>query len=369
MSTMAATITAITTDLLNIPITVPMRDHPFLGQRTRFITLLVRVRTKDGCDGFGYVIAESAKQMGAVAAIVQDLAARLVGSDALRRGFIFDRMWRLTTELLHEGAANLAMSAIDTALWDIAGKQANMPLAQLLGGFHEEVACYASHGLWRHADLAEIEADAERLVGEGFAAVKLRLVGRSVAEDVERVRVLRRALGPDVAIFTDGLWGMRATQAVQLSRALMPYDVAWIEDPVAEDDLPGLARVRAAEGTPIAAGERLSRLTHLDAMLAAEAVDHVILDLHHLAGVTPWLRAAAIAGLRGLPISAHVAHEVQLPLLASCPTAGWLEYFPFWDVMYRNPPRPVGGKLKLQAGPGLGLELDESAIARLRCQE
>src|SRR6185503_17514609 len=102
-------------------------------------------------------------------------AARLVGSDALRRGFIFDRMWRLTTELLHEGAANLAMSAIDTALWDIAGKQANMPLAQLLGGFHEEVACYASHGLWRHATLAEIEADAGRLVAEGFTAVKLRL--------------------------------------------------------------------------------------------------------------------------------------------------------------------------------------------------
>ncbi|MEQ9811511.1 MAG: mandelate racemase/muconate lactonizing enzyme family protein [Azospirillaceae bacterium] len=360
------TVAAIRTDLLSVPLAFPLREHPFLGQRTQFATLLVRVRSKEGAEGFGYVTAESTAQMAAVERIVESLEPVIVGSAVAYRARTFRRMWQLTAELLHEGAANLAIAAVDTALWDLAGKIAGQPLAALIGAHHDAVPIYASHGLWRHCTLDEIAADGQRLVKEGFTAMKLRIKGESITEDIARVEALRAAVGPDIAILTDALWSMPPARAVRLSRAMAEHDVVWLEDPVAEDDPAGLARVARAEGTPIATGERISRLTTLQGLLDSADIDHLILDLHHLGGITPWLQAAALAEARAIPVSAHIAYEVQQPLLASCLRPGYLEYLPFWDVLYQEPPRPTHGMLATSDRPGLGLDLDEAAIGRLR---
>ncbi len=359
---MSCLIERITTRVVSVPLAEPI-VNPFLGSRTQFATLLVQVHTSDGLVGLGYASIESVRMVKAVNEIVRDLEQLIKGTDALRRAFIYERMWRSTVDLLHDGAVNLALAAIDVALWDICGKQAGQPLWKLLGGFRDKQPVYASWTLWRHQDNDTLQSEAAMLVERGHRAMKLRLGGgRKLSEDRERAALVRKVVGPDVAILVDALWGSTATEGVAMARMLGELDYAWLEEPVREGDFGGLAHVRAAQALPIAAGERISRTALLNDMLPA--VDHVILDAHHLGGVTPWMKAATIVETHNLPISTHSHPLVHMHLLASVRTGAWVEYMPWWDVLFSNPPQPRDGALPLGDAPGLGLELDEDAIRR-----
>ncbi len=352
----------ITTRIVVLPLDRPIQ-HAYLGARTQFATLIVQVHTSDGCVGFGYASIESVPMVSAVSCIVQGLEPYLKGQDALRRESLYERMWQLTVDLLHDGAANLALAAIDVALWDIAGKQAGMPLWKMLGGFRQTVPAYASWTLWRHMTLAELEEEGSDVMAKGFRAMKLRLGGnRSLAEDIERAKALRMAVGQDAVIMVDALWGLTVEQGLRLAHALAELNYAWLEEPVREGDFTGLGRVRAAQALPIAGGERISRVTGIPS-LAAE-VDHAILDAHHLGGITPWLKAAAAIDTYNLPLSAHSHPAVHMHLLAAVRTGAWVEFMPWWDLLFIDPPRPCDGMLHLGDKPGLGLELDHAAIAR-----
>lgn len=361
----ATAISSIDTFVVEVPLPAPI-PHPFLGARTKMTNLVVLVRTADGCTGFGYVFAENAAQVRGLREIVKDLGGAITGSDALRREMLVNRMQGLAVELLNEGAAKLAISTIDIALWDICGKQAGLPLWKLLGGFRDEVPAYASEALWRHSSIEEIEKDADDLVTRGFKAMKLRLGGRPIAEEVERAKALRRVVGPSGHIMTDALWGYSPTDAIRLARAMEEAGVglAWLEEPVREGDFAGLKRVRDVESTPVAAGERISDIRALGKLI--DAIDHSILDIHHLGGITSWIKAAAILEAANMPISGHAAPEIHAHLLAAFRTGAWIEHFPWWDVLFEEPLVPVNGMMKLSDKPGLGLTVSGDALKRLR---
>jgi L-alanine-DL-glutamate epimerase-like enolase superfamily enzyme len=344
---------------LTVPYAEPIK-HAYLGERTKHALLVLRVHTKDGCVGNSYVAIENDLQIHAVESIIRSLEPQVCGQDALRREFIYNRMWGLTVDLLHDGAVNLALAAIDIALWDICGKMANMPVWKMLGGARDKVPVYASQTLWRHMDVARIEKDGAELVEAGHKAMKLRLGGRPIQEDVERTRALRRVVGPDVTILTDALWGFQPSEALKLAERIAEFDIGWFEEPVREGNYEGLARVRERCPLPLAGGERISRLQDLPRMLPL--VDHLILDVTHIGGITPWLQAAAIAGARNIPISAHVAHEFNIQLLAAIPMGQWIEYTPRREVIFRDLPKPVDGYIHMNDAPGLGLEFDEAAL-------
>ncbi|MEX2630796.1 MAG: mandelate racemase/muconate lactonizing enzyme family protein [Tistlia sp.] len=361
---MSLAIAGIETHLVATPLTPPI-VHPFLGARTRFVSLVVLVHTEGGPTGFGYVTGESARQMAAVGRIVADLAERLKGADALCRTLLYEQMWNWTVDLLHEGAATLALAALDTALWDIAGKQAGEPLWRLLGGYRRSVPAYASESLWRHLGIDELERQGAALVERGFDAMKLRLGGRPAEEDVERAVALRRAVGPSVKIMTDVLWALRPDEAIRLARRLADSEagIFWFEEPVRDGHWDGLRRVRDQGLVTVAGGERLSRLADVHAL--ARSVDHAILDVHHIGGITPWLRAAAVLEIADLPISVHIAPEIQAHLVAAQRTGAWIEYMSWWDALFEEPLQPVGGRLTLTDKPGLGLEVSSAALRRL----
>ncbi len=357
------------THLVATPLTPPI-IHPFLGARTRFVSLIVLVHTKGGPTGFGYMTGESPRQMAAIGRIVEDLAERMIadGSDARHNAYFYERMWNWTVDLLHEGAATLAISAIDIALWDIKGKAAGEPLWRLLGGARQTVPAYASESLWRHFSIAELEEAGAALVARGFDAMKLRLGNRPIAEDVERAVALRRAVGPDVKIMTDVLWAARADEAIRLARAMTESeaDLFWFEEPVRDGDWSGLARVREQALLTVAGGERVSSLAQVHDLI--RSVDHAILDVHHIGGITPWLKAAALLDIADLPISVHIVPEVQAHLVASQRTGAWVEYMPWWDALYEEPLRARNGRLTLSDRPGLGLEPSRKALRELKVQ-
>lgn len=357
----------IETHLLATPLEPPIL-HPFLGARTRFVSLIVLVHTRGGPTGLGYMTGESPRQMAAIGKIVEDLAERLIASgiDARQTALLYDRMWNWTVDLLHEGAATLALAALDIALWDIKGKAAGEPLWRLLGGYRQTVPAYASESLWRHFTIAELEDAGAALVARGFDAMKLRLGNRPVAEDVARAVALRRAVGPDVKIMTDVLWAQRPDEAIRLARAMADSeaDLFWFEEPVRDGDWAGLRRVRDQALLTVAGGERVSTLAQVHAL--ADSVDHAILDVHHIGGITPWLKAAALLDAADLPISVHIVPEVQAHLVAAQRTGAWVEYMPWWDALYEEPLRAAGGRLTLSDKPGLGLAVSQTALRRLR---
>ncbi|MDF1792702.1 MAG: mandelate racemase/muconate lactonizing enzyme family protein [Thalassobaculaceae bacterium] len=364
---MTLAIERIETHLVSTPLEPPI-VHAFLGARTRFVSLVVLIHTKNGPTGFGYMTGESPRQMAAIGQIVEDLGERLIadGADARRHLYLYDKMWNWTVDLLHEGAATLAMAAIDIALWDIKGKAAGEPLWRLLGGSRQTVPAYASETLWRHQSIGELEAAGADLVARGYDAMKLRLGNRPISEDVARAVALRRAVGPDVKIMTDVLWASRPDEAIRLARAMRDSeaDLFWFEEPVRDGNWDGLRRVRDANVITVAAGERIS--TPAQAHELVESVDHAILDVHHIGGITPWLQAAAILDAADLPISVHIVPEVQAHLVAAQRTGGWVEYMHWWDPIYEEPLQAHNGRLTLSEKPGLGVEPSPEALRKLR---
>ncbi|MGE0802801.1 MAG: mandelate racemase/muconate lactonizing enzyme family protein [Lautropia sp.] len=364
MSAAKATIEGFATHLVVLPLAEPIR-HPFMGARTQFATMVLEVRTREGAVGLGYASVENLRMVQAVESIVHALEPHLAGEDALRRAFLYERMYGLTVDLLHDGAVNLALAAIDTALWDLCGRVAGLPLWRLLGGYREAVPAYASWTLWRHMDVDRLETETAAIVARGFNAMKLRMGGgRPLADDVERARAVRRVAGPDAVLMVDALWGLTVEEGLRMADALAELGYAWLEEPVRENDFAGLAQIRDRRALPIAAGERISRVEHVPALLPA--VDHPILDAHHLGGVTPWLKAAAHLDAANRPISSHSHPFVHLPLLAAVRTGAWLEYMPWWDALFVDPPTPQAGLLPAGERPGLGLTLDRGALARHR---
>lgn len=359
---MSGVIERFTTRLVQVPLKEPI-PHPFMGARTQFATLILEVHTSDGVTGFGFSTMESLRLVKAVQEIVLALEPALKGLDPARRAFIFDRMWNLRVDLLHDGASNIALSAIDMALWDICGKQSGTPVWQMLGGYRDKVPVYASGTLWRHHDNDRLQRDAADLVARGYKAMKLRLGGtRPLKEDAVRARLVREAAGPDASLLVDALWGLTPMQGVSMARMLGELGYAWLEEPVREGDLAGLRHVRETRAMPIAGGERISRVQQVAQFIPC--IDHAILDMVHLGGITPWIRAAAECETANLPISSHSYSVINSHLIASLRTGAWVEHMDWWDELFINPPVPKNGYLEMSSAPGFGLDLDEAALKK-----
>lgn len=359
---MTLAIEHVATRVVTTPLPEPI-PHPFMGERTQFSSLVVEVVCSDGCVGIGYASLENPRFTLAVRSVVQGLEDALKGQDPLRRAFLHDRLWNLTVDLLHDGASNIAQAAIDMALWDICGKQAGLPVWRLLGGYRDRVPAYASGFLWRHHGNERLEADAARLAAEGWKAMKLRLGGgRTLAQDVERARLVRRTVGPDVRLMVDALWGLTPLEGVRMARELAELSYTWLEEPVREGDFAGLAQVKAGNALPVAGGERISRLQMIPQLI--RAVDHAILDVSHLGGLTPAVKAAAMLDVHNLPISTHSYCAISVQLLAGLRTGAWLEHMDWWDVLFTDAPRQRDGMIAMSEAPGLGLTLNEDYLRR-----
>jgi L-alanine-DL-glutamate epimerase-like enolase superfamily enzyme len=260
---------------------------------------------------------------------------------------------------------HLALSPLDIAVWDAAGKTLGHPLHRLLGGYRERLPTYASDGLWYSLSAKELAASARRHVDAGFGAVKLRLGREATPElEAERVRAVREAVGPGVKIMVDATESWSLPQARRTGRVLQDAGVEWLEDPVHHLDVAGLAELREHLDVPIAAGEHLYHLEAFRSLLAARGVDVIILDLARVGGVTPWRKIAALAHAYRIPVCGHVVPEVQVHLLCAVPNSLMVEYVPRSAGILRAMPRIERSELVAPEGPGLGLELEEEAVRR-----
>jgi L-alanine-DL-glutamate epimerase-like enolase superfamily enzyme len=195
--------------------------------------------------------------------------------------------------------------------------------------------------------------------------MQLALPGDTSPErEVERARVIREAIGDDIDLMCDinQRWDVR--QAISIGKRVEQYHLFWLEDVVAHDDYPGMARVADALATPVAGGEYVYGTVPFRHMLEARSVDIVMIDLVRAGGITQWLKIAGMAEAFNLPVVSHLLPEIHVHLIAAIPHGLTVEYMPWSSRLFEEVPVPVKGELVVPNKPGLGLKFDQETLKR-----
>jgi mandelate racemase len=319
---------------------------------------LVDVQTNEGIVGRGYAFAYTTLMLRSLVQFLRDVAPELIGQPVSPR----ERMRQLDKRLKlvgAQGVAGIGIGALDMALWDALGRAANLRVAVLLGGEVKSLDAYDSYGILDlKTDLAWIEAS----VDSGFEAIKIKLGAGEVADDVATVAAVRKLIGPKRRLMIDLNQSQTTAGAIDRILRLQEFDLTWVEEPVAADDLHGHRAVReAVRPVPIQTGENWWFPRGMANAIAAKASDLAMIDIMKIGGVTGWMSAAGQAEAASLPLSSHTFIEASAHTMASSPTASWFEYLDLAGAVLTEPLVPNNGKV-VPRGPGLGLDWDEKAV-------
>ncbi|MGZ4788946.1 MAG: enolase C-terminal domain-like protein [Terriglobales bacterium] len=355
-------ITHIDVSAFTIPTDFPESDGTCQWDR---ITLVL-VQAKAGAEtGIGYTYADTA-----TAELIRSKLTEVVqGKDALDVTGAWSAMVHSIRNLGRPGICSMAISAVDTCLWDLKARLLNLPLVKLFGQVHDGINIYGSGGFTSYSN----EQLADQLSGwvrQGIPRVKMK-IGRDPQVDLHRVRVAREAIGPEPNLFVDANGAYTCKQALKLAYEFVRYGVVWFEEPVSSDDLDGLRliRYRAPAGMNIAAGEYGYDSWYFRRMFEAGAVDFLQADATRCAGFTGFLQAAALCEAHHLPLSAHCAPTLHVHVGCAAIPLRNLEYFHdhvrIENMLFDGVPQPKNGKLYPDLSrPGIGLELKRADAQR-----
>jgi mandelate racemase len=325
--------------------------------------ILIDLNTEEGITGCSYLEPYLKQAAGYLAPAIADLAELLKGQPVAPLEF-----FRTGINALHlvgrEGLSMIAVAGIDMAAWDALAKAAGMPLAVFLGGTLGPVPTYNSNGLWL-TPVGALHQEAEALVEEGgFTALKLRLGRDRLADDLAAIAAVREAAGPEVKLMCDFNQGLSLGDALRRCHALDDEGLFWFEEPIVYDNLAGYAQLTRELKTPVQLGENFYGPRALYQALVAGAGDFFMSDLMRVGGVTGWLRAAAVAGAAGIPVSTHLYPEMAAHLMRVTETAHWLEWQDWAYPILTEPFKLQDGHLLIPDVPGSGLSWDEDAVKR-----
>jgi L-alanine-DL-glutamate epimerase-like enolase superfamily enzyme len=365
-----AVVESITATACTVPTDAPEADGTLAWDATTMV--LVEV-TASGVTGLGWTYGPAA-----CATVAGELlAGAVLGADPMNIPRVFRDMVRTVRNAGRAGPVGYAISAVDTALWDLKARLLGLPLHRLLGAVRESVPVYGSGGFTTY-DSARLHRQlTEWVVGQRMRQVKIKIGeswGSRVRRDLERIAEARDLIGRDVKLFVDANGAYTAAQAVRVLHAAAESEVCWLEEPVSSDDLAGLREVRGRVDADVAAGEYGHDLTYFHRMCAAGAVDCLQADVTRCGGITEWQRIAASAAGHHLQISGHCAPHLHAHVAAATPNVRHLEWFHdhvrIENELFDGTLDPSGGCVRPDPrAPGHGLTLRRSVAERYRAGE
>ena len=339
--------------------------------------ILVRMKTDTGVEGIGIATSYTPIE-AAIQAFRSGLGELVIGADPLAPEQLYQRLFALTWQrLAHEkGWSREALvrisAAVDIAAWDIVGKVAGLPLYRLFGGYRSEVPCYVTCAYYRDGkDLAELRDEMAMLKAQGHTGFKAKAGGVPLAEDIERLAVVREVIGNDKELMVDVNRGWDLATAVEGARLLEPLRPRWLEEPVRwADDRRELKLLARQTRIPLSAGE--SELTSYGcrALLEENAIQILQFDCTMMGGFTEGRKLAALCELSHVQVAPHHDCFIHAHLVAASPAGCIVESFtdperdPLQAELFEDPPQIAGGRLKLKEQPGLGLTLSEAALKK-----
>jgi mandelate racemase len=327
--------------------------------------LLIDLETDQGIVGRSYLFGMGAHNLPPMAKLVEAMTQMVKGDELAPLDI--ERKLRARYALL--GVHNvvlIAMAGIDMAAWDAFAQSLGQPLVRVLGGAPRPIPAYNSKGLGIMA-VKPLVKEASELVDEGFRAIKLRLGRADARADLEALRAVKQAIGPDIILMVDFNQALSVAEALHRGHLIDDEGgVYWIEEPIRADDFAGAARLAREIRTPIQLGENFMGPEQMAQALAAGACDFAMPDAQRIGGVTGWMRAAALAQGAGMEMSSHLFPEVSCHLLAVTPTCHWLEYVDWANPVLKQPTELRDGKAVIPSAPGVGIEWDERAVEKYR---
>lgn len=365
-------ITDIRTFRLRAPLGAQGRVESRTGIRAYRHAFLVEVHTDEGHTGVGSCSGNGLVLESIVAHVLKPL---LVGMDPLAIDEVWDTAYfRAGVRAFgSRGVGVVALSGVDIALWDLAGKVRQAPVYELLGGrVRERVEVYAT-ALYPEATEAAVEK-AQALARRGFHGIKIK-VGFDLARDIEMVTAVREALGPGFPLMTDANMGYGLEAALAAAAAFEKLGVGWLEEPLFMEDVAGHAELKARTSVPVALGENLHTRFAFESFMARGAVDVLQPDVARAGGISEVRTIARLAAAQGLPVSLHtygdgVALAASLHLAAALDNSAVMEFDynenPLRSGLLQEPLEPEDGFMRPPDGPGLGVSLDPDALRRFR---
>lgn len=359
-----------------VAIRVPLR-RIYQGSHYRMThrsTIVTRVYTASGIVGEAYAGDEDAGLFEIERIINNELAPRVVGTDA----FAVERIWELTRpatwDILRDRRLGLvACACVDDAVWDAIGKAVGMPLWKLWGGFTNRLPAITIGGYY--ADDADPVREVNELKESGFAGMKFKVGGLSPDDDANRVRTARRAGGDDFKLAVDANQGYTPDQAMRFAKLTEDLDLLWFEEPCQwHNDRRAMRDVRLFGSIPVCAGQSEFGQGGCRDLMEQGAVDFCNFDSSWSGGATEWRRVASMARAYDVRMAHHEEPQVAAHLLASVPHGTYVEFFhpdrdPIWHHLIANRPPLSDGYLTLSDRPGLGWDLDLEYLERYRVSD
>jgi len=339
--------------------------------------ILVRMQTDEGVQGIGIATSYTPIE-AAVKAIRSGIADLVVGEDPLAPERLYQKLFALTSQRIafEKGWSREAIvrisAAVDIAAWDIIGKVANLPLYRLFGGYRSEVPCYVTCAYYRDGkDMKELRDEIEMLKAQGHTGFKGKVGGAPLAEDIERMALVREVIGDDCDLMIDVNRGWDLATAIEGARLLEPLRPRWLEEPVRwADDRRELKLLARETRIPLSAGE--SELTSYGcrALLEEQAIQILQFDCTMMGGYTEGRKLAALCEMNHVQVAPHHDCFIHAHIVAASPAGCIVESFtdperdPLQAELFEDPPRIANGRLTLKEQPGLGLTLSEAALKK-----
>jgi L-alanine-DL-glutamate epimerase-like enolase superfamily enzyme len=346
----------LTVSALTIPTETPEADGTYEWNST---TIVIVDAIGGGKHGLGYTYADTA-----TAKLIDDkLKKAVIGRDAMSVSAAWTAMWHSIRNLGRPGVCAMAISAVDTALWDLKARLLDLPLVTLFGQVRDELPIYGSGGFTNYSE-KQLHEQLRDWVEQKIPRVKIK-IGRDATIDRQRVAAARKTIGKDVDLFVDANGAYSRKQALVQAQAFEEFNVSWFEEPVSSDDLEGLRfiRDRGPAGIDVVAGEYGYDLDYFRRMLATGAVDVLQSDATRCGGFTGFLQAATLCDAHHIPLSSHCAPALHVHVGCATPALRHAEYF--YDhvrierMLFDGVVEPTEGMLKpdlTQSGLGINLK-------------
>ena len=350
--------------LCDVPVETVRTDamQSFLKQETVF----VRLTTASGITGIGYSYTIGTGG-GAVLDLLRSvLLDTIIGLDVSRHEAIWNALLSSTRATTVGAITSLAFAAVDTAVWDAKTRAATLPLWVAAGGAKSSTPLYDTEGGWLHLGTDELVENAIRARERGLSGVKVKVGKPRGAEDADRLRAVRDAVGWDFDIMVDANQAFTAPEAIRRAALFEEVGLFWFEEPLPADDVSGHAALARSTSIPIAVGESMYSIGHFKEYLHAGAASILQTDVARIGGITPWLKVAHLAETYNVKIAPHFLMELHISLTCAVPNSLYLEYIPQLRALTTSTMPIVEGNGIPSDEPGLGINWDLDALDRTR---
>lgn len=336
----------------------PIADATHTLTEISFIVL--RIYTKSGVTGEAYLLSFQYSQQ-AIAGALKDQAKYVIGEEVFNTVKVFTALNSANEYFGNEGINRWAQSAYNIAMWDAWCKILKQPIWKVLGTSAKKIPAYGSGG-WISYTVDELLDEVKGYAARGFKAVKIKVGKPDWREDLERLKIVREAVGKNINIMMDANQGMNVPDALALARAAREIGIQWFEEPIDHTDYEGYNILRNQAGISLAMGEREYSTVPLRELLKRNALDIWQPDILRLGGVEAWRNSAAIAGAHNIPVLPHYYKDYDVPLLSTIANGAGTESFDWIDPLIDNPVTFVDGFALPHDKPGWGFSFKDEFL-------